>query len=48
MILKAHVMINGQQVKALFNTGTMGDNLISGTFVSTNRIATETSKFLSP
>jgi hypothetical protein len=41
MILKVYVMVNGHQVKALFNTGTMGDNLISGKFVSTKRITTE-------
>jgi hypothetical protein len=34
-------MVNGHQVKALFNTGTMGDNLIYEKFVSKNRIATE-------
>jgi hypothetical protein len=41
MTLKAYVMVNGHQVKAQFDTGTMGDNLIPGKFVSTNRIATE-------
>jgi hypothetical protein len=41
MTLEAFVIVNGQQVKALFNTGTMGDNLISRKFVSTNRMTTE-------
>jgi hypothetical protein len=39
MTLKAYIMLNRDQAKALFDTGTMGDNLISGKFVSTNRIA---------
>jgi hypothetical protein len=39
-------MINGHQAKALFDIGTMGDNLISGKFVSTNRIVTENLKVL--
>jgi hypothetical protein len=41
MTLKAYVMVNRHQAKALFNTGTIGDNLITEKFVSTNRIATE-------
>jgi hypothetical protein len=42
--LKAYVMVNGYQVKALFNTSTTGDNLIYGKFVSTNRIASKNLK----
>ena len=42
MTLEAYIMVNGHQAKALFDTGTMGDNLISGKFISTHRIATET------
>jgi hypothetical protein len=44
MTPEAYVMVNGDQAKALFDTGTMGDNLISGKFVSINRIATENLK----
>jgi hypothetical protein len=44
MTLEIYVMVNGHQVKALFSTCTMGDNLISGKFVSTNRITTENLK----
>jgi hypothetical protein len=44
MILEVSVMDNGYQVNILFNIGTMGDNLISGKFVSKNRIATENLK----
>jgi hypothetical protein len=44
MTLKAYVMVNGHQAKALFDIGTMKENLISGKFVSTNRIATENLK----
>src|SRR3978361_1223819 len=33
MTLEAYIMVNGHQAKALFDTGTMGDNLISGKFV---------------
>jgi hypothetical protein len=44
MTLKAYVMVNGYQIKALFDTGTIGDNLIPGKFVSTNRIATKNLK----
>jgi histidyl-tRNA synthetase len=29
MTLKAYVMVNGQQVKGIFDTSTMGDNHIS-------------------
>jgi hypothetical protein len=36
MTLEAYVMVHGHQVKALFNTGTMGDKLILEKFVSTN------------
>jgi hypothetical protein len=35
-------MVNGHQAKSLFDTGTMRDNLISGKFLSTHRLATET------
>jgi hypothetical protein len=42
MTLEAYILVNGQQAKAIFDTGTMGDNLISGKFVSTRRLATET------
>ena len=41
MTLEAYIMVNGHQAKALFDTGTMGDNLISGKIVSTHRLATE-------
>jgi hypothetical protein len=41
MTLKAYVMVNGDQVKALCDIGTMGHNLISEKFVSRNRIATK-------
>jgi hypothetical protein len=41
MTLEAYVMVNGHQAKALFDIGTMEDYLISGKFVSINRIATE-------
>jgi hypothetical protein len=41
MTLKAHVMVNRHQAKVLFDTVTMGDNLIFRRFVSTNRNATE-------
>ena len=34
-------MVNGHKAKALFDTGTMGDNLISGKFVSTFQIPTQ-------
>jgi hypothetical protein len=44
MTVEASVMVNGHQLKALFNTGTMGDNLNSRKFVSTNRITTENLK----
>jgi hypothetical protein len=37
-------MVNGHQVKALFDIGTKGDNLITGKFVSISRIATENLK----
>jgi hypothetical protein len=33
--------VNGHKAKALFDTGTMGDNLISGKFVSTFNISTK-------
>jgi hypothetical protein len=33
-------------VKALFDTGTTGDNLISGKFLSTNQIITKNLKVL--
>ena len=39
--LEAYVTVNGHKVKALFDTGTMGDNLISGIFVSTFQIPTQ-------
>ena len=38
--LEAYVIVNGHKAKALFDTGTMGDNLISGKFVSTFQIPT--------
>jgi hypothetical protein len=41
MTHKACIMVNGHPVKALFDIGTMGDNLIFGKFVSTHRIVTE-------
>src|SRR4051812_18054059 len=40
MTLEAYITINGHKAKALFDTGTMGDNLISGKFVSAYRIPT--------
>jgi hypothetical protein len=42
--LKAYVIVNGYQVKVLFDTSTMGDYVITGKFVSTNQIATENLK----
>jgi hypothetical protein len=39
--LEAYVMVNGDQAKALFDTGTIAGNLMSGKFVSTNWISTE-------
>ena len=39
--LEAYVTVNGHKAKALFDTGTMGDNLISGKFVSTSQIPTQ-------
>src|SRR3984885_6877140 len=39
--LEAYVTVNGHKAKALFDTGTMGDNLISGKFVSTFQIPTQ-------
>ena len=38
--LEANVTVNGHKAKALFNTGTMGDHLISEKFVSTFPIPT--------
>ena len=32
--LKVYITVNGHKARALFDTGTMGDNLISGKFVS--------------
>ena len=39
--LEAYITVNGHKAKALFDTGTMGDNLISGKFVSTCQIPTQ-------
>jgi hypothetical protein len=39
MTLEAYVMVNAYQAKALYDTGTFGDNVISGKFVTMNRIA---------
>ena len=39
--LKAYVTVNGHKAKALFDTGTMGENLISAKFVTTFQIATQ-------
>jgi len=39
--LEAYITVNGHKTKALFDTGTMGDNLISGKFVSTFQIPTK-------
>ena len=39
--LEGYVTVNGHKVKALFDTGTMVDNLISGKFVSTFQIPTQ-------
>jgi hypothetical protein len=41
MTLEGYIMVNGYQTKVLFCKGIIGDNLISGKFVSTIRIATE-------
>jgi hypothetical protein len=46
MTLEVYVIVHEHQVKALFNTGTMGDNHILGKFVSTNQITTENFKVL--
>ena len=42
MTLEAYILVNGHQAKAFFDTGIIGDNLISGKFVTTHRLATET------
>ena len=39
--LEAYITVNGHKAKALFDTGTMGDNLISGKFLSTFQIPTQ-------
>ena len=39
--LKAYITVNGHKAKAVFDTGTMRDNLISGNFVSTFQIPTK-------
>ena len=39
--LEAYITVNGHKAKALFDTGTMGDNLISGKFVYTFQIPTQ-------
>ena len=39
--LEAYIIVNGHKAKALFHTGTMGDNPISGKFVSTFQIPTQ-------
>ena len=39
--LEGNITVNSHKAKALFNTGTMGDNLISGKFVSTFQIPTQ-------
>ena len=39
--LEAYITVNGHKAKALFETGTMGDNLISGKFVSTFQFPTQ-------
>ena len=38
--LKAYITVHGHKAKALFDPGTMGDNLISGKFLSTFQIPT--------
>ena len=38
---EVYITVNGHKTKALFDTGTMGDNLISGKFVSTFQIPTQ-------
>ena len=38
---KGYVTVNGPKAKALFDTGTMEDNLISRKFVSTSQISTQ-------
>ena len=40
-VLEAYVTVNGVKVKALLDTGTMGDNLISRKFVSAFQIPTQ-------
>jgi hypothetical protein len=44
MTLEAYVMVKRYQVNVLFDTGTMGDNLIFGKFVSKKGIAIENLK----
>ena len=39
--LEVYGTVNGHQAKALFDAGTMGDNLISGKLVSTFQIPTQ-------
>ena len=39
--LKAYITLNEHKAKALFDTGTMGDKLISGKLVSTFKIPTK-------
>jgi len=38
--LEAYITVNGHKATAVFDTGAMGDNLISGKFVSTFQIPT--------
>ena len=40
-VLEAYITVNGHKANALFDTRTMGDNLISGQFVSTFQIPTQ-------
>ena len=39
--LEAYITVNGRKAKALFHTGTMGDNLVSEKFISTFQISTQ-------
>jgi hypothetical protein len=39
--IQVYVIVNGYQVKALFNRGTIGDYLIPRTYVFANRITTK-------
>jgi hypothetical protein len=48
MTHEAYVMVNGHQAKALFDTGTMGDNLIQESLYLQTKLPPKASKFYSP